>query len=795
MIDNDKVPQLNKILNETLEQLEFQAILKKIAGFCISSVGEELIFKSKPVNDIYWLKKEHNLISEIIDIQSTDDEIPISGFSDIRNLIEKSIVENSMLSASEILDVLDNLRVIRKVKRFFNERFEQYKELSDLSTNFFEDRILEKHISEAIKDDGSIFDNATKELQHLRQKIHETSGRLRNRLRKILRKVVEEDIVQDDFYSIKEGRFVLPVKTENKRVLPGIIHGVSNTGATVFLEPSEIIELNNELSLLQNEEEREVIKILRNLTAEIGSNAQHIASSLAIMGEMDSLIAKAKYALEYGGIKPVITDEHFIELRNIRHPLLVHSKGIKNVIPLSIEFNENKRGHLISGPNAGGKTVALKSIGLNVAMALAGIYPLGECTTNYRFIFSSIGDHQSIENDLSTFSSQIYQLKNIIENCDKQSLVLVDEIGSGTDPQEGAALASGILDTFIEIGLFFIATTHQSSLKTYALNREEIENASLEFNEEELKPTYNFLQGTPGNSYAFFLARNIGLSGLVIKRAKKYLGKKQKELEQSISILSKYRTEAIQQRIDSEKNKIKYNDLIQKYEEKIAQLTLKREKYIKDAQKEAADIVKDANALIENAIKEVQEKERSFAEIKNDFSSKKKIIEKRAEKLSKNEFVQTKKENEKLQIGDSVKMTNSENVGVIESIDEDGKSALVEFGGLKFKTPVKKLEKVKSNKKTDSQNIEQNNYTSFAATGRIDIRGMRAEEAINEVDIFVSDAILSNIDFGTVVHGKGTGALREAVHQYLKHHQSVKRFRDGELTEGGAGVTVVYFKD
>jgi DNA mismatch repair protein MutS2 len=788
-MNSEKLQQLS------LNELEFSNLLEKISSFAISETAVNLIRNLKPIDNIEQLQTEHRLIEEIIGIYTSNEEIPISGFADTSFKIEKTKVENSMLSSGEILDVLDSIRIIRKIRLFLKEKYDEFPELSELTSNLFDDRLLEKHISEAIKDDGEIYDNATRELQRIRDKISSTSHKLRSRLRKILRKTVEEDIVQEDFYSIKEGRFVLPVKAENKRVLSGIIHGVSNTGATVFLEPSEIIELNNELSLLQNEENREIAKILLNLTKEIGNNSINIIQSLEKVIFLDTLIGRAKYAIEYGGLKPNIVNEDYLSMKAIRHPLLVHSKGKKNVVPLSIEFKSDKAGHLISGPNAGGKTVALKSIGINLAMALSGIYPLGECTTNFRTIFTSIGDRQSIENDLSTFSSQISQIKDILENCDRHSIVLVDEIGSGTDPQEGAALASGILDTFIEIGLFFIATTHQSSLKTYALNRKEIDNASLEFDEENLKPTYNFLDGSPGNSYAFFLAKNVGLSPLVIKRAKKYLGNKQKELENSISILSKYRSEAIQNRVEAEQEKIKYRDLNEKYEQKLAQITLKREKYIAEAKKEAADIVKDANALIENTIKEVREKQKDFSEIKKKFSKQKENIEKRAEKLEKSNQTEIKKDDTTFQIGDTVRMNDSTNDGIIMSIDDDYKAALVEFGGLKFKTPLKKLKKVKMQEQSkNTQKYESSyDYASFAAIGRIDVRGMRADEAIDKVDMRISEAILSNIEFITVVHGKGTGALREAIQQYLRHHQSVKSFRDGNLTEGGAGVTVVYF--
>ena len=771
---------------DSLRQLEFENVLEKIKNYCYSDLGIEGIRKTYPVNDTEWLRLEHQRIDEMKHLLSKDDQLPLEGLSDIRINVQKTHVENSMLSPTEILNIGDMLRVFRLIRGFFLSRTENYHQLRAYAENLYENKILEKHILEAIDDTGEIKDTATRELAHIRARIKEKSAKLRTKLQRILKKVSQEEVVQEDFFTLREGRFVLPVKSENKYRLPGIIHGLSQTGSTVFIEPSEIIEMNNDLSLLHGEENREMRKILMNLTAEIGDEAAEIHSSVEIMANLDVILAKARYALEFGGMKPEISDEPFIEMRKIRHPLLVHGKGLKGVVPLSVTFDMNKRGHLISGPNAGGKTVALKSVGLNIAMALSGIFPLGECKTDFRNIYTSIGDRQSIENDLSTFSSQMTQLKNIIDNSDQHSLVLVDEIGSGTDPQEGAALASGILDTFVNTNLFFIATTHQSSLKTYALNREEIENASLEFDEEKFVPTYKFLQGTPGNSYAFFLAKNIGLNELVISRSKKYLGSKQKELETSISVLQKYRQEAVKIRVEAEQEKIKYHQLYEKYDERIAKFNEKRDEMLQKARTEASEIVSGANALIEKAIKDVQEKEKSFAAIKKDFSQEKEIIEKKAKKIE-SDLKKSRKIEDTLKEGDSVKMQGNENTGTIVQIFDDGNSALVEFGGLKFKVDINQLIKTKPVKE---KKREGSDYVKYDINSRIDIRGERAEEALRQLDEFLSNAIMSNIEEVNIVHGKGTGALRESVHLYLKHHPSVKQFRLGEITEGGSGMTV-----
>ncbi|GAB1370354.1 endonuclease MutS2 [Candidatus Kapaibacterium sp.] len=774
------------ILNESLKQLEFYGVLDFISKMSYSELGKNYVLSSLPTDNLEFLKQEHNLIDELRTLVIRGENIPFEGLSDISHKIHKSKVENAVLSSLEILSVFDTLRVFRLFKQFFIDRQETSPSLYLMASLLFDNKILEKHITDAIDDSGQVRDNASKELSRIRSEIKYKSAKLRARLEKILRKVVDEELVREDFYSIREGRFVLPIKSENKRVIPGIIHGISQTGATVFLEPSEIIEMNNELSILANEESREIYRILSNLTSEIGAHFTQLINSLTVMKRFDGLYAKAKYSVNYGGMKPVISDENYIYLKDVRHPILMQSGNHKSIIPLTIEFEDNKRGHLISGPNAGGKTVALKSIGLNIILALSGIFPLGYCKTNYRTVFASIGDHQSIEHNLSTFSSQVLQIKNILDNCDNKSLVLIDEICSGTDPQEGAALACGILDSFINLKLFFIATTHQSSLKTYALNREEINNASLEFDSIKLKPTYKFLSGIPGNSYAFALASSIGLSELVLERAKSYLGDRQTELESSISTLQKYKSEAENLRNEAEQEKIKFKKLNSDYQLKLNEIKDKKKDLINKAKHEAETIVSNANSLIENTIREIKEEKRKIADIKNDYQSEKEKIINEVKKISKG--MEKEDAPEQLQAGDAVIMTENNTKGIVIVVDEEDKMALVEFGGFKFRLPLKQLKKTKHEKTIKKDTAD---YIKYDVRTRIDVRGQRAEECIRKIDEFIQDALVNNVAQVTIVHGKGTGALKQAIHDFLKYQHNVKSFRLGELVEGGAGVTIV----
>jgi DNA mismatch repair protein MutS2 len=787
MIDTQQ-PDIDPLFYESLKQLEFDNILQIVSQYANSELGKQFILKSYPVNEIWWLNREHQLIDEMTKVITEDDPLPLENLKDIKTILHKSLVTNAILTTGEILKVRDVIRTSRLLKGYFRSKQELYPALYEETEQLESNRLLEKHISDCIDDTAEVKDSASRELMRIRRDIQEKSARLRNRVQKIMKRVADEEMLQEDFVSIREGRFVLPVKIENKRKVPGIIHGVSQTGATVFLEPSEIIEMNNEMSLLLNEEKREVYRILQNLTSEIGDNAKLFLKSVDILAHLDGIYAKARYALEVGGIKPEISEEPEINLINIRHPLLVHNKGRENVVPLTINFNDKIRGHLISGPNAGGKTVALKSIGLNIAMALSGIFPLGICRTNYRNIYSAIGDHQSIADDLSTFSSQISQLKKILDNCDSDSLVLVDEIGSGTDPQEGSALAAGIIDSFININLFFVVTTHQSSLKSYALTREEIENDSLEFSEEQLKPTYKFLTGIPGNSYAFVLAENLGIPKHILEKAKTYVGEKQSQIEESIRVLQKVRKNAEELERIANLERKKADDYKKKYDEKFREIKAKRQELMRQAREEAEDILNKANALIERTIREIREEKRTIAETKHDYETEKKKLKKKIE--AEYDKKETKAVDTVFNVGDFVQTEHSGTVGNILDIDDENKTALIDFNGVKFRLPFNQLIKTKSKPRERRTRAAAENI-KFDSKVNIDLRGKRVEEALRETDEFISGAIMSNIAQVTIIHGKGTGALRAAIQEYLQNHPSIKSYRNGKIEEGGDGVTVV----
>lgn len=783
--------QTSELIEDSLKQIEFHSVLTYISNLTISEYGKYLILASRPSSVLKEVRFELDLIEEIINIIHKYESIPLENFGEIKTIINKSKIDNAVLSPGEILSVRFFLQLSRTIKLFFQQKENDAPKVFSLTSTLYENRLLEKHINECIDETGQIRDTASRLLYKIRNEIIDKSNRLRKKLNRILKNVADEEYIQDEFITIREGRFVIPVKIENKKKVVGIIHGISQTGATVFIEPAEIIEMNNELSILESEERREIHRILRNLTDEIGNNASYLLQSLNVIVHIDALIAKAKYAINFSCLKPELTNQQEIILQNVRHPLLVINKGNKSVVPLSINFNKQKRGHLISGPNAGGKTVALKSIGLNIALALSGFYPNGYCRTPYLTIFTSIGDLQSLENDLSTFSSQILRLKSTLENSDSNSLILIDEIGSGTDPQEGSALAASILESLIHINAFFVATTHNSFLKTYVLSKPEIENDSMEFDEKRLVPTYYFLQGIPGSSYAIELAYLLGLPKHIIERARAYIGSNQSKIETSIKELYQLRMQTEKLKVELEAERLRYTNQNQKLEEQLQMLNAKRKEMLDKAKIEAYEILHNANSLIEKTIMEIQKKEKSFSEIKKEFNSEKNKIMEQAVEVFK-EIGKEASPKESFSPYDRVYIDSPNNVGTILQIDSKQRIALVDFNGIKFKCSIDNLKKAK--KDNIEQQISNSIPLNFRANTRIDIRGLRVNEAISQIDKFLSEALLGNVSYLTIIHGKGTGALKKGIHEFLRNYSQVESFREGAIEEGGAGVTIVKLK-
>lgn len=790
------VPGLER---DSLRELDLAQVLEMVSRRCVSGAGRELTANLRPFADSTALRLELDMVQECLELLARNDSPPLEHLSDARYLIRKSQIEGNFLSAPELIAVLESMQTSRSVRRFLSVRSEQSPKLHRLCSDLLEDKVLEKHIHDSIDESGSVRDSASRELQSIRRDIHELETRLRHRLRHILKKYGEDELLQEDFITQRDGRFVLPLRAENKRAVDGIIHGVSQTGSTVFFEPAETFEMNNTLSLLHGREQREILRILIMLTSEISSVSDSLKAAFDVLVHLDTLIARARFALDFGGIKPVIADEGIIELTNVRHPVLVqNAAGLADVVPLSVLMDSQNRGILISGPNAGGKTVAMKTIGLSLIMALCGIFPLGMCTMNMRRILTAIGDHQSIESNLSTFSSQIIRIRDILTECADDVVVLIDEVCAGTDPAEGGALAAGVLDSIIERSACFIVTTHQSSLKQYALTHPYVTNASLAFDEKLLQPTFRFQFGVPGNSYAFDLARNVGLPRVVIERGRHYLDERHDELEQSINEMQRFRREAELARTKSMEERNLAERIRTDLEERLEAAKARRGAVVEEAREEAREMLRNANALIEKTIKEIREGEKSAAEAKRLFEQKKKTFDYSSvsEKAAHEDAAA-------ISIGSKVQVSGTGAIGEVFTIE--GQNAVIDVNGIKFRVSVERLKSITGGPGTggigshhrkgaliprDSANNIQGDFSFHVV---LDLRGKRVDVALHELEKFIDRAVVSALPFVEIIHGRGTGALRSAVHTYLGQRSEISVYRPGEIHEGGDGVTIATF--
>ncbi|MCS7169545.1 MAG: Smr/MutS family protein, partial [Candidatus Kapabacteria bacterium] len=541
------------------------------------------------------------------------------------------------------------------------------------------------------------------------------------------------------------------------------------------------------LALLADAERREIERILRVITAEIGSCAHQLLSSLELLSYLDSLYARARYAQLYGGQKPVVSDEADIILHNIVHPLLAAARGRGAVVPLSMEFRDATRGHLISGPNAGGKTVALKSVGLNLLLVLSGIFPLGACRTPVLHILTAIGDQQSIEQNLSTFSWQVVRIREILHRSGPETLVLIDEICAGTDPTEGAALAAAILEELLHRRSYFVVTTHQSSLKAFALHRDGVQNDSLEFDHERLQPTYCFLPGVPGNSYAFAIAANFGIPRRLLERAQSFLGERHRELEESIAAVQELRRRWQHYEEEARQQAEQAHQLRQRYEEQFRQLQQRRSELMARARQEVQQMLQQAQSLVEQTIRQIREQQRPLSDVRQEFTQGRDAL------LQALEVAGLPQGEERspfsLAPGTWVRMEGMQSAGTVVSIDEQQQTALVEFAGIRLRVSVDKLRPAPPQKEEPPR--PKVDYLSWNAASSIDLRGMRVAEALQAVDRFLSDALQGNIPRVRIIHGKGTGALRQALHQFLATHPAVAEYALADLSQGGAGVTIV----
>lgn len=775
-----------------LEKLEFEKILNHISKYSSTENGKKLILGLYPKTDAAFIKNEGLLIEEAKDIINKTGYPPIEYLSDINNVLAESRIEGSILSSIKVLEILKLAKTSRLIIQFFKTELKDQSGFKEQIQSLFSDKLFEHRIEKIINEQGEVKENASSDLSRIRKDINSKRSELVKSINRIIKSLKEDDIVREDYLTLRDGRMVIPVKAEHKRHIRGFIHSESSTGQTVYIEPEETLDLNNDIISLSFAERREVERILKELTKMIGQSSEALKASLETIAYIDSVFARAKYSIEIIGSFPQVDNLKPIFISEGRHPILLKKLSRPQTVPLSFELNED-RVVIITGPNAGGKTVVLKTIGILSIMLQAGIPVPVNSNSNFHIfqnILIDIGDQQSIEDDLSTFSSHLKNLKNILDNAGINSLVLLDEIGTGTDPEEGAALAAAILSTLLDKGSIVFASTHHGSLKVFAYNLQGMQNAAMEFDHLNLSPTYKFNLGVPGSSYAFEIAKRTGLTDDILNKAKQNIDSDKHNLEIFLSELEEKSNSLNKKLKELEIENSRLKGLSALYKKSYDKIEKEKKEILKKVKTDGELYLENVNKKIEKVIKDLRESGASKDVIKDS----KKVIQdiKISNKNIFTENIEKISEKKDFSIGDFVGINNSSATGKIIELNQSRGKATILSGSIKLQVNLSELFDTKETKpKLD------NNFSSFQVSDinyRIDIRGEKPEEAEFKIVKFLDDAYKSSLERVEILHGKGTGALKKMVWEILKQHENVKTFYFAAIEFGGEGITIAELK-
>lgn len=793
---------------KVLTVLEYNKIIEQLARHASSPLGKEKVLKLQPSSNIDEIRDNQDKTADALSRLFKKDAVSFAANKPVGRSI-RSLEIGATLSITELLTIAEFLDNVNRVKAY--GRPERSDEPADSLTEFFEALAphtpIAEEIHRCILSEDEVADDASSHLKSIRRNIGLANDKIKSQLNSLLNGSYR-NYLQDAVITQRDGRYCIPVKAEYKGQVPGMVHDQSSTGSTVFIEPQAIVNLNNQIRELHIEEQKEIEVILSTLSVMVGEEAKSISDNQKIMTKLDVIFAKGRLALEQNATKPIFNEDHIINIRKGRHPLL----DAKKVVPIDIRLGDEFDLLIVTGPNTGGKTVSLKTVGLLTLMGQAGLHiPAADRSVLSVFdkVYADIGDEQSIEQSLSTFSSHMKNIVAILKNADENSLCLFDELGAGTDPTEGAALAIAILDHLHRRGIRAMATTHYSELKVYALSTPHVENACCEFDVETLSPTYHLLIGIPGKSNAFAISKRLGLREDIIEDAKNHITEDKESFEDLISDLENSRRtiEKEREQIAEYKAKIKtHQDALEKKRDKIDD---SREEILRKAREEAADILRDAKSVADETIRTFQ-KAGPGASMKELEQARDKIRNKQKDndgKLAVKTDVAPKKvlKAKDLKLGDDVKIISMGLKGTVSSLPDDKGNLFVQCGIMKSKTniadliliedgPVIPTKKNGVNKtKTEASRIKMNK--SYSVSSEINLLGRTVDEALFELDKYLDDAYLAHIPSVRIVHGKGTGALRSAVQSKLRKTKYVESFRQGEFGEGDAGVTIAVFKD
>ncbi len=792
------------MIQDSFKILEFDKIREMLKSCASSNFGKELAAAIEPADNVDAVKENLSLTTEAVKIFSVATP-PFGGIRDVREILSK-IALGSSAGAGELSDVLSTMFAMRGVKKFFKEI-----EIDAPKLKFRAGQIeilgnLEIQLSNALDERGGVKDTASADLQKIRRDLRLAQNRVKTEIFGILHDATKQKYFQDAIITMRGDRYVIPVKLEYKSQFPGIVHDQSATGATLFIEPMAIVNLNNDIRQLEISEQNEVARILRELCEAIRKHSAELLLNVQILAEFDLVFAKAKLAHQQNATEPIIAP--YTRLKAARHPLI----DARVVVPIDIEIGSVFSILLVTGPNTGGKTVCMKTLGLLALMAQSGLYipaAFGSELAVYTNIFADIGDEQSIEQSLSTFSAHMTKIVDILKKVQTSDLVLIDEIGAGTDPDEGAALAMSILGRLLKIRCATIATTHYSELKTFAYSTAGIENACVEFNGETLLPTYKLLIGIPGASNAFAISKRLGLHMSLIRKAKKFLKADHANFEEVLAELENKRL--IYEKRNAEI--LKLQTQIAKREKEIStmrdEIAKTKADIIKKAREKASEIIKDTRRESEEIISALKEQfddagvKKRQQTIQNARDKIRAVEFENAPDLIVDKSIGNRINKKYLLVGDTVYVKTLDQKATVMSIDKDGAELTVQAGALKMTVKTSDCRFISHTKEETSPPIPIVNenrgstgmlQTVSHASRNLDIRGMMVDEAEQICGKFLDDAQLAGLRQVLIIHGKGTGALRQGVHEYLRRHHSVERFTLADMDEGGAGATLVILR-
>jgi DNA mismatch repair protein MutS2 len=786
----------------TLKVLEFNKIKEQLRKHISSKLTETFVDNLEPKTEIDYIRARQEEVSQAKQILVKEERPPFGGIYNIRDSLTK-VEKDIVLYGDELLNILNTLVTGHRLSSYFVNLVDEdneYYRIINIASNIGSFKELEKTIKLAIDERGEVKDDASPRLREIRKNIRRTSEGIRDQLNSVINSSRYRKYIQESVITIRDNRYVIPIKAEAQHQVPGIVHDQSASGQTLFIEPMPVVKLNNKLRQLSSQEEEEVYRILKELSLKVKERVDDIKNTVQILAILDFIFAKAKYSIEISGSEPLLNSDREIRLIKARHPLITG-----DVVANDIELGRDFDTLVITGPNTGGKTVTLKTVGLLILMSQSGLHiPAlsGSSLGIYHQVYSDIGDEQSIEQNLSTFSSHMNNIIKIIEEVDDDSLVLLDELGAGTDPAEGAALAMSLLDYLHQKGAKTIATTHYSELKTYAYSNEGVENASVEFDVETLQPTYRLQMGLPGSSNAFQIASKLGLRDDIIEGANKLLTKDNIELDNILKEIERDRKEYNDKKEEAEQINQEAKRLKEEYEDKLKSLEEREEKELKEAYREANKIIKRAQDRANKIIEELKEKERaSDREIEEARSGLRE--ERKGLKNEEGKLVEEARQNRgipNLEVGDKVKIVSLSKKGEVLQLFPDKKQALIQAGIMKVNIDLRDLEKVEGNQQEkEDSNFTKVNYSKVKGnkarniSPKLDLRGMRALDAKMKVEKYLDDVMLTNLSQIEIIHGKGTGVLKDVVHEILDDYPSVQEYRFGKPQEGGFGVTIVNF--